>query len=104
MIVRLKKRGTLNPHGKSGLIPPAKGGGWHGKTIEVDPETNFSSWCDEPVLFRVIDTRLLPYEGCRAYVCIHHLIDDINAFDSDFCDEEAKEGDLAFAQIPAVVR
>lgn len=123
MIVRLKKRGEW-PHNTHPILNI-----FRGCCFEVEPAESYSDdacSCVDTTQYRlqtgcgarifvITDGRYLalrphdppspsdPY-GLVHCICEHHLIDDINAFDSDFCDEEAKEGDLAFAQIPVTVQ
>jgi hypothetical protein len=108
MIVRLKKRGELPLHGSQriGVIPALSP--FKGCCIEVTPSRIQGGFTCGGRIYYLTDSRfaylreraeMMGSVGVPA-ICEHCLIDDLGAFDSDFCDEDAKDGDLAFAQIP----
>jgi hypothetical protein len=110
MIVRIKKRGELPIHGpgRIGVIPVLNN--FKGCCIEVQPSERKGRFFCDGKIYRITDSRFADLQergrliGSTPAICEHALIDDIDTLDSDFCDEQAQEGDLAFVQIPATVQ
>jgi hypothetical protein len=106
MLVRLKKRGKL-PTGCGQELEPVLNGAevisaYRGMTIEVEA-TGFN-WSCGGNEFEVVDGRIAPLfkgldDGEFPCICEHYLIDDLDAYESDYCDEQAGIGDIAFAPL-----